>query len=275
MVIAVTGASGQVGQAIASVAWQFPQAVIHYFSSQAADITDYQNLFSALESLNPDFCINAAAYTAVDKAEIEQEKAFLINETGARNLAQVCKKLDCILIHISTDFVFDGTKTTPYQEDDAPAPTGIYGLSKLKGEEAIVASGCKFFIIRTSWIYSEFGHNFMKTMIRLGREKDRLTVVEDQIGTPTHAKDLAAALLHIALSRSQQFGIYHFSNEGQTSWFGFAQKILERHNITTPIDPVPTTSFPTPAKRPAYSVLDKTKIKKEFGLDIRHWEECL
>jgi dTDP-4-dehydrorhamnose reductase len=196
-------------------------------------------------------------------------------------LAQVCKEEDVILLHISTDFVFDGTATKPYTEEDIPNPTGVYGKTKLEGEKAIQAVLEKYFIIRTSWVYSEFGANFMKTMLRLGVERDSLSLVNDQIGTPTNAVDLAKALLkiitacHAEFISASHYGVYHFSNEGQCSWYDFAKKIFEINNITIDLQPIPTSAYPTPAKRPAYSVLDKSRIKKVFGMQVLDWEDRL
>lgn len=281
MVVLVTGSSGQLGQALKSVEKQFPAIQFQFFSSSELDITNLEQCKSVFQIIKPTFCINAAAYTAVDKAESEPENARLINVEGPSNLAQVCKKYDVVLIHISTDFIFDGTATKPYTEEDIPNPKGVYGQTKLDGEKAIQNILEKHFIIRTSWVYSEFGNNFMKTMLRLGSERDSLSVVNDQIGTPTNAVDLAKALLnivqicHAERVSTSHFGIYNFSNEGQCSWFDFAKKIFEINKITIDLHPIPTTSFPTPAKRPAYSVLDKSKIKTVFGVDVSNWEESL
>jgi dTDP-4-dehydrorhamnose reductase len=201
--------------------------------------------------------------------------------TGAQNLAKACKENNTVLLHISTDFVFDGNATKPYKEDDLPNPTGVYGQTKLDGERAIQEIWEKHFIIRTSWVYSQFGNNFMKTMLRLGAERDTLSVVSDQNGTPTNAVDLAKVLIkissscHAEFSSPSQFGIYNFSNEGQCSWYDLAKKIFEINNITINLLPIPTTSFPTPAKRPSFSVLDKTKIKNVFTVEVKDWEESL
>lgn len=233
----------------------------------------------------PDFCINTAAYTAVDKAENEPEKAHLINVIGAKNIAEASKKYDTILLHISTDFVFDGNSSklemTGYTETDIPNPTGVYGQTKLDGEKAIQEIWHKHYIIRTSWVYSQFGHNFMKTMLRLASERDTISVVNDQIGTPTNAVDLAEVLLkiicHSERSRgtTNNFGIYNFSNEGQCSWYDFAKKIFEINSVIINLVPIPTSAFPTPAKRPSFSVLDKTKVKETFGISIKNWENSL
>lgn len=281
MVVLVTGANGQLGQAIQSIAGNFPAIDFVFCTSSELNITEKPNCESVFEKIKPNFCINAAAYTAVDKAESEPEKAYAINVIGAQNLAAVCKMYDTVLLHVSTDFVFDGLANQPYLEDDVPNPTGVYGVTKLQGEQAIQNTWEKHFIIRTSWVYSQFANNFMKTMLRLASEKDSLSVVSDQIGTPTNAVDLAACLLkiintlHPTSYTLHSFGIYNFSNEGQCSWYDFAAEIFRINNISITLQPIPTSAYPTPAKRPAYSVLDKSKIKKVFGIEIKNWEESL
>ena len=280
MVVLVTGASGQLGQALQSIEKQYPEINFKFLSSSQLDITNLEACKTIFEKIKPDFCINAAAYTAVDKAESEPEKAHLINVTGAENLAKACEENDAILLHISTDFIFDGTATTPYKEEDIPNPTGIYGQTKLDGEKAIQSILEKYFIIRTSWVYSEFGNNFMKTMLRLGSERNSLSVVNDQIGTPTNAVDLSKALMIIIQTYYLQppthnFGIYNFSNEGQCSWYDFAKKIFEINKIEIDLQPIATSAYPTPAKRPSYSVLDKSKIKKVFGVEVKNWDESI
>ena len=279
MVVLVTGSSGQLGQSLQFIAPNYPQIDFVFCDSKTLDITSLENCETIFSNYKPDFCINAAAYTAVDKAENEPEKAFAINVTGAKNLAEVSKKFGTILLHISTDFVFDGNKKTPYLEQDLPNPTGVYSQTKLDGEKAIQQVWEKHFIVRTSWVYSQFGNNFMKTMLRLASERDTISVVNDQIGTPTNAVDLAEALIKIVTEYSklntEHYGIYNFSNEGQCSWFDFSKKIFEINNITINLLPIPTTSFPTPAKRPSFSVLDKTKIKKVFGIEINNWDNSI
>jgi dTDP-4-dehydrorhamnose reductase len=280
MVVLVTGANGQLGQSIQSIAEKFPDIEFVFCDSNKLDITDYDNVNAVFDEFIPKYCINAAAYTAVDRAESEPQKAYSINVLGTQNLAKVCKINSTILLHISTDFVFDGTKKTPYTETDEPNPTGVYGQTKLDGEDAIQELWEKHYIVRTSWVYSQFGSNFMKTMLRLGKEREDLSVVNDQIGTPTNAIDLAKTLIKICLTNNQQpttnnFGIYNFSNEGQCSWYDFAQKIFEINNITIDLHPIPTKDYPTPAKRPAYSVLDKNKINRVFGVEIDSWETSL
>jgi len=251
-----------------------------FCDSSVLNITDISNCETIFIKHKPQFCINAAAYTAVDKAESEPEKAYAINVIGAQNLAAVCKTHDTILLHVSTDFVFDGLATEPYSEEDVPNPTGVYGLTKLQGEQAIQNTWEKHFIIRTSWVYSQFANNFMKTMLRLASERDSLSVVSDQTGTPTNAVDLAECLLTIVtfdfrLSTFDSYGIYNFSNEGQCSWYDFAKEIFRINNVSINLQPIPTTAYPTPAKRPAYSVLDKSKLKQVFGIEVKSWEASL
>lgn len=284
MVVLVTGSSGQLGQSLQFLAGNYPEIDFVFCSSKELDITNAADCEVIFSQYKPNYCINTAAYTAVDKAETEVEKAHLINVIGAKNLADLCKKHHTVLLHVSTDFVFDGEKNSPYTENDITNPIGVYGKTKLEGEQAIQSILKEHFIIRTSWLYSPFGNNFMKTMLRLASERDSLSIVNDQIGTPTNAVDLAECLIkiicHTELVEVQQpktsnFGIYHFSNEGHCSWFDFAKEIFKIHKIEINLSPIPTTSFPTPAKRPKYSVLDKDKIKSIFGIEVRDWELSL
>ena len=288
MVVLVTGANGQLGQSLQFIAKNYPDIHFVFCSSTDLDISNVENCKAVFSKIKPNYCINAAAYTAVDKAESEAEKAHLINVIGAKNLAAVCKEYSTVLLHISTDFVFDGdfSKLSPraqsrgYSENDIPNPTGVYGQTKLEGEKVIQATFDNYYIIRTSWVYSQFGNNFMKTMLRLASERDSISVVNDQIGTPTNAVDLAEALIQIILTDNRQpttdnFGVYNFSNEGKCSWYDFAKKIFEINNKNIDLKPIPTLSFPTPAKRPKFSVLDKSKIKQVFGIEIKSWEERL
>ena len=279
MVVLVTGANGQLGQAIQSIVGKYPSIDFVFCASSELNITDKANCETVFEKYKPQFCINAAAYTAVDKAESEAEKAHLINVIGPENLAKVCKEYNTILLHISTDFIFDGTSTQPYLETDIPNPKSVYGQTKLDGELAVQKNWEKHFIIRTSWVYSQFANNFMKTMLRLASERDSLSVVNDQIGTPTYAVDLAEVLMNIIQSsitnKPSPFGIYNFSNEGVCSWHDFASAIFHQKGISIDLQPIPTSAYPTPAKRPSYSVLDKSKIKNTFNLKINDWKTSL
>lgn len=274
MVVIVLGAAGQLGQAIQSISSK--NAIeFNFFDSHQLDIANSIKVNAVFERLKPDFCINAAAYTAVDKAEIEVDKADLVNRIAVKNIISACLKQDTTLLHISTDFVFDGEKNTPYTETDQTNPQGTYGVTKRNGEIEITNSMTKFFIVRTSWLYSDFGSNFKKTILKLAKERENLNVVNDQIGSPTHALDLAAALVKIIQSRSINYGIYHYCNEGSTSWYGFAKKILELNHIFIELNGIPTSDYPTLAKRPKYSVLDTSKIKNEFNIKIKSWQNAL
>lgn len=279
MVVLVTGASGQLGQALQFIQRKYPEIQFIFASSADLDITNEEKVASFFESNQIDFCINTAAYTAVDKAESESEKANTVNVIGPENLAKACKASGATLIHISTDFVFDGTSSRPYSEEDPTNPIGIYGQTKLNGEKKVADNCTKYYIIRTSWVYSQFGNNFMKTMLRLAQDRDTLNVVNDQIGTPTNAVDLAEAIVaiikHPNSSEEQNSGIYNFSNEGICSWFDFAKEIFRINAIPITVNPIPTEAYPTPAKRPAYSVLDKSKIKAIFDINIKPWQESL
>jgi len=279
MVVLVTGANGQLGQSIQFIANKYPKIQFVYTDFQEMDITNIESCQAVFSEHKPQFCINTAAYTAVDKAESESEKAHLINAVGAENLAKVCKEFDTILLHISTDFIFDGISTKPYLETDTPNPQSVYGQTKLDGELAIQKNWEKHFIVRTSWVYSQFANNFMKTMLRLASERDSLSVVSDQIGTPTNAVDLAEVLLSIIQSpitdHPSSFGVYNFSNEGQCSWYDFANEIFQQKGISIDLNPIPTSAYPTPAKRPAFSVLNKSKIKTTFPIAITDWKTSL
>jgi dTDP-4-dehydrorhamnose reductase len=273
MKVLVTGSTGQLGQALQFIAKETDGIDFVFADSQEGNICDTSKLSVLFDRNSPDFCINAAAYTAVDKAESEQDVARKINVEGVANLAHACKHHGTTLIHISTDFVFDGSKKMPYTEQDKTNPQSVYGATKRDGELAISQILEQHYIIRTSWVYSQFSNNFMKTMLRLAGERDSLNVVSDQIGTPTHAVDLAKAIMTIVASGKKIYGIYNFSNEGQASWYDFAKKIFEVNNIKIDLKPIPTSAYPTPAARPAYSVLDKTKIKEVFSIEIEHWEK--
>ena len=274
--ILVTGANGQLANCIKDIEKQYEGLNIIYTDYQELNICDSNQLDAFFKSNQKiDYCINCAAYTAVDKAEIEFDKAFEINSTGAKNLAIVCSKQGVVLIHISTDFVFDGQKTEPYNEIDVPNPINVYGASKLKGEVEIKQTLETYFIIRTSWLYSEHGNNFMKTMLRLAETRDEISVVSDQIGTPTYAGDLANAILKIITSNNKSFGLYHYSNDGVASWYDFAEAIFKASNTEIRLNAIKTEAYPTPAKRPVYSVMDKTKIKSVLKMKTLDWQDSL
>lgn len=278
MVILVTGSKGQLGLALQKKA----KASLHHFiwaDSQTLNITDEVAVNHLFEAHSPDLCINTAAYTAVDLAETEVDLAYAVNEKGVLYLANACQKRDIPMIHISTDFVFDGDKNSPYNESDETNPLSVYGASKRAGETALVQHLAKHIIIRTSWVYSNEGKNFMKTMLRLSEERAELKVVNDQMGTPTHADDLAEVIFVFVNALQSKdfsdFGIYHYSHEGSCSWFEFAQEIMKVYHRSTRVLPIPTSAFPTPAKRPKFSVMDKSKIKETLKLDIPNWRDAL
>ena len=273
--VLVTGANGQLGRCIHGLQPHFPELDLVLADASVIDITNTSQVAAFFKSHKLDWCINCAAYTAVDKAESDNDQAFLVNAIGAKNLAEACKMHGVKLIHVSTDFVFDGQSKTPYTETDATHPLGIYGASKLKGEQAITSILKTYYIVRTSWLYSAYNHNFLKTMLRLAKEKSRLHVVNDQIGTPTHAEDLAHALLEMVQQDKQHYGMYHYSNTGSISWYDFARAIFELKGIATKVVPIPTSGYPTPAARPKYSVLNTKKIETTFGLKTHHWKTSL
>lgn len=275
MNILVTGANGQLGNEIRrrSVGCNH-----HFTFTDVAelDITDAAAVLEMASNTKAEFIINCAAYTNVDKAEDDEQTAHLINCTATANLAAAAKQVGATLIHVSTDYVFDGCGCTPYTEDAAVAPTGAYGRTKLAGEQAVAESGCKHIIIRTAWLYSPFGRNFVKTMRTLTAEREHLQVVFDQVGSPTYAGDLADAILHIVEGGTHEaYGTYHYSNEGVCSWYDFAKEICEMSGNVCDIRPCHSNEFPSKVARPHYSVLDKTKIKTTFGISIPHWKESL
>jgi len=267
----ITGASGQLGQELIKI---LPGAI--YTTRYDLDITDLYAVKKFIKSNNIDTIINCAAYTAVDKAEQDQITASKVNINGPRNLAKSCEKI----IHISTDYVFDGLVHRPYLTEDKTNPVSVYGSTKLAGEKEVLKNSRQSIIIRTAWLYSQYGNNFVKTMRRLGNEKDNINVVSDQIGSPTYAADLAKAIVQILPQISpENKGIYHFTNEGVCSWYDFAHEIMKISGLKCKVNPIPSSAYPTPAKRPFYSVLDKSKIKEVFNIKIQHWsnalEQCL
>ena len=286
MNILVTGANGQLGSELRIVTQSSSDSYI--FSDVAnmpgrettnLDITDRDAVAAFVSEKNVRLVVNCAAYTNVDKAESDGETAELLNATAVRYLAEIMREVGGTLIHISTDYVFGAEPyNTPCREEQNGTPTGVYGLTKLHGEQAILASGCRHVILRTAWMYSEYGHNFVKTMLNLTATKPSLNVVFDQVGTPTYALDLAKAIFHIVENRlyDGNEGIYHYSNEGVCSWFDFAKMIAEMSGHTQcDIQPCHSIEFPSPVTRPAYSVLDKTKFKRTFGITVPYWTDSL
>ncbi|MBO5697332.1 MAG: dTDP-4-dehydrorhamnose reductase [Alistipes sp.] len=280
--ILVTGANGQLGNEIRATAKDSADSYIFTDIAEDGetvylDITDLDAVRKMIADNGVNIIINCAAYTNVDKAEEEREKAKIINATAPANLAKAIKEFDGLLVHISTDYVFGGESDTPYTEEQPTAPKSVYGSTKLTGEEAIIATDCRYIIIRTAWLYSEFGKNFCKTMINLTSTKSQIKVVDDQIGTPTYALDLARAIVAVvARYDGTQRGIFHYSNEGICSWFEFAKAISELYGTTEcDIQPCTSAEYPSIVKRPAYSALDKGKIKAVFGVDVPHWRDSL
>jgi dTDP-4-dehydrorhamnose reductase len=273
--IVVFGASGQLGHCFQHLAAKEKIANIYFPSEVDANILDNDILKKLFETYKPSYIINCAAYTAVDKAEDEPEIAIEVNKIGVENLSRLCAKYGSTFVHISTDFVFKGDVSTPRSEENDAEPISVYGQTKLDGERVIEASLQKYFIVRTGWLYSAYGNNFVKTMLKLGAERDELKVIADQAGTPTYAMDLAACILHIIQSKSPAYGIYHYSNEGIASWYDFAKAIFAIVGAKVKVIPVKTDEYITRAKRPAYSVMDKSKIKKNFSMEIPYWRDSL
>lgn len=274
--ILVFGGAGQLGQSLNVECSAFPGLDLTFLSSSEADITQMGSLRKVFDIHTPDAVINCAAYTAVDLAEEEEERAFQINAQGAENLAEACADFGVFLVHVSTDFVFPGDWPEPLKEEDKTGPKSVYGSSKLKGEQSIQARlKDTSLIIRTGWLYSEFGHNFLNTMLRLGKTKDKLGVVVDQVGTPTYARDLASFILSCLDQELYPSGLFHFSNEGVASWYDFAAAIFARSGDTLELRPLRSKAYPTPAERPRFSVLDKSKAKEKLKIDIDHWQRAL
>jgi len=274
--IIVIGGNGQLGQCLQEVVRSEPPLFNYVFLSQSAlDISQQLQVASVFEQYKPLYCINCAAYTAVDNAEEDQVAAHQVNEHAVKRLAETCSAYHTTLIHISTDFVFDGLKGVPLSEEAVTNPINVYGLSKLKGEQAIPKVLNNYYIIRTSWLYSEKANNFCKTMLKLAQIKDQLQVISDQVGTPTYAMDLAKCIIQVIKSNKRAYGLYHYSNEGVASWYDFAKAIFDFAEVDIEVIPVNSNAFKTKAMRPHYSVLDKTKIKNTFEISIPYWRESL
>ena len=279
MKIAVTGALGQLGKELTYIAEAYPEWTFLFTDLDECDITSETSVKGLMTSFDPDYLVNCAAYTAVDRAEEDIEKAYLINEKASHILAQQCAANETILIGISTDYVYDSISGAPMHESAPTTPRSVYGQSKLAGDQAIMKADGLWLIIRVSWLYSSYQHNFVKTMLRLGRERDTLTIVSDQIGTPTYARDLAADLLYIIEQiEEQEIGlneVYHYSNDGQTTWADFAKAIFDLAHIDCAVEPTTTAAYGAKAPRPMWSVLSKQKITSLFDLDIPHWKDSL
>lgn len=279
LIVLVTGGKGQLGQALHAESAAFADIKLIVTDMPEVNICEPASLRAALDKYQPQVIINCAAYTAVDKAEAEQELAFRLNAEGVANLAELARLHDIRLLQLSTDYVFSGQHHLPYTENDSPNPASVYGASKLAGEQAMLASGADGAVIRTSWLYSEFAANFVKTMLKLAASRDKLNVVADQIGSPTYARDLAQALLRMALSTNHALfkpaQCWHFANTGVASWFDFAKAIFELADKTCQVEPIPTSAYPTAAKRPAYSVLATDKFAKTFDYAIPYWRSGL
>ncbi len=282
--ILVTGANGQLGMELQQLAPRYPDFDVVFTTRDQLPLEDLSSIERIISQHKPQYFINCAAYTAVDKAESEKDLAYTINATAPGLMAAACKKNNVQFIHVSTDYVFNGRGSSPYKEVDKTDPVNYYGASKLEGEKMVTENDPGAIIIRTAWVYSEFGKNFVKTMIRLMAEREQVGVVSDQYGTPTYAADLAEAIMKIISTletptRSSPIptygGIYHFSNEGHISWYDFAVAIKELTASNCRVNAIPTAEYPTPAKRPAYSVLDKTKIRDSFDIPIKDWKTSL
>ncbi len=277
MNILVTGGNGQLGKQFQKIS---RDASHRFFFNDKADLDICQKdqVSTFVEKSNINLIINCAAYTAVDLAEDQRDTAFLVNRDAVKNLVEVCDQNRVALIHISTDYVFDGNHFRPYKETDKTNPLGVYGESKRAGEELILNSEISALVIRTSWLYSSEGHNFFNTMLRLGKEREELNVVDDQIGSPTYALDLAKAVL-VCVEKSKLWKskreLYHFSNEGVASWYDFTKAIFDCYQMRCRVNPIPSEQFPTKAKRPFFSVLNKQKFKNDFDYNIRHWNDAL
>ncbi|MCM4155019.1 dTDP-4-dehydrorhamnose reductase [Gramella sp. AN32] len=273
--ILITGANGQLGQCFKKAAVNFQNFEYHFATSGELDITSKDQIQALFQKGKFDVCINCAAYTKVDEAEKNMELAFNINALAAKYLADICKKHAAVLVHFSTDYVFDGTATTPYKEIDPVNPINVYGASKLAGEQNIRQVCKKYYIFRTSWLYSEFGHNFFRTILKKAEEKQDLNIVTSQRGTPTNANDLANYVLQILNAEKQKFGLYHFSNKGEATWYDFAEAILKFSGNAEKIKLEKSDFYKTPAERPNYSVLSNDKIRTNFSYESKDWKESL
>jgi dTDP-4-dehydrorhamnose reductase len=275
MNILITGSNGQLGNEMQISAKKFPNHHFIYTDVAELDICDKEALNAFVKSNDVNMIVNCAAYTAVDKAEDDVELCYKINAEAVKNIGEVATANGAKVIHVSTDYVFDGTNHVPYTEDMPVCPSSVYGKSKLAGEEALISACSQAVIVRTAWLYSSFGNNFVKTMIKLGTERESLNVIFDQVGSPTYAADLAEAIMTIISHESFVPGIYHYSNEGVCSWYDFTKSIHRKSDITCNIQAIETKDYPTRTPRPHYSVLNKAKIKSTYGIAVPHWEDSL
>ena len=275
--ILVTGAKGQLGSELRDLSLVYPEYDFFFTVQKDLDISDHKAVQEFISAKSITVIINCAAYTQVDKAETERTLANTINNLAVENLAKIAKSRGIVLIHISTDYVFDGCACEPYTESDTTNPQNVYGKTKLDGENAMIRiNPADSIIIRTSWLYSSYGTNFVNTMLRLAREKKELNVISDQVGTPTYAGSLAKTILELLPKiKNKDVEIYHYSNDGQCTWYKFAKAIFETAKIDIKVNPIPTSAYPTAAKRPIYSMLDKEKIKKDYKVAILHWKDAL
>lgn len=273
--VLVTGAGGQLGKCIELATREDEDIDWLFLDSTELDLSSSCDLHQVFSSKRIDFCINCAAYTNVEKAESDRDKAFLVNATAVKNLAEICKKNRTVLFHFSTDYVFDGTATLPYDENDATAPINVYGESKLKGEKYIQDICHSYFIFRTSWLYSQFGHNFYKTILKKANQGTTLNITTSQTGTPTNANHLALLVVELIKENNKNYGLYHYSNTGETTWYGFAKEILKISDNLDNVSLIEDNSYQTIAKRPDYSVLDKTKVLMDLSKSIEGWEDAL
>lgn len=275
MRILVTGANGQLGSEIEVLSRHYSSDSFIFVDKEVMPLDNLEEVLKVLDHEKPDIIVSAGAYTAVDMAESAADLVDMVNHLSVAAIAKWSRANQAKLIHISTDYVFDGNQEEPLKEDQPTDPINMYGLSKLRAEKAITQSGADAVIIRTAWVYSNFGANFVKTMIRLMSERKEISVINDQVGSPTYAKDLAQAIFDIINSQNWERGIYHYSNEGKISWYDFAVEIKRLKNLDCIINPIPTAQYPTPAKRPKFSLLDKTKIKKQFDIVVPDWKSSL
>lgn len=272
--IVVTGADGQLGMSLRNIAGNYPNCKFLFTDYKELDITSLQSINQFFRENEVDCIINCAAYTAVDKAESEPEKATLLNTTAVSYLTAAAGFFSATIIHISTDYVFDGKNSSPIDEEEPVAPTSVYGKTKAEGEQYVLYYP-KGIVIRTAWLYSEYGNNFVKTMRRLGAEREEISVVDDQIGTPTYAGDLAFAIMKIVEQETKEYGLFHYSNEGSCSWAQFAERIMSYSGLKCKVKRITTDQYPTVAKRPAFSLLNKSKIRSVYAIDIPYWENSL